>query len=134
MTDHPFPRKAGARVMNIGTRGGRVKASTGFAFGRIQRDCADIVHSLVAHGHPFDVPTPSARYRTFDAMLLQILYRHGHLGKRIFTDIFKKNPIDRIFRFLDEDGDVWENLHVMASVPPWPFISAWLRLKLLRKI
>jgi len=134
MTDHPFPRRAGRHVMNIGTRGGRVKATTGFAFQRIQRDCAAIVHSLLTHEHPFDIPTPAARYRTFDAMLLQILYRHGDLSKRVFTDIFKKNPVDRIFRFLDEQGNLWENLQLMASVPPWPFMRAWLKLKLFHRV
>ncbi len=35
MTDFPFPRRLGKRVLAIGTRGGRVKPSTGFAFRRI---------------------------------------------------------------------------------------------------
>ena len=37
MSDHPFPRRLGQRVMAIGTKGGRVKPSTGYAFLRIQR-------------------------------------------------------------------------------------------------
>jgi hypothetical protein len=32
MTNHPFPRRLGKRIMAIGTRGGRVKPSTGYAF------------------------------------------------------------------------------------------------------
>ncbi len=37
-TDHDFPRQAGRRVMTIGTKGGRVKPTTGYAFIRIQRE------------------------------------------------------------------------------------------------
>lgn len=134
MTDHPFPRRAGDRVMNIGTRGGRVKASSGYAFLRIQQDAAAIARSLQKRGHPFDVPTPPARYRVFDAMLLQILYRRGDLGKRVFTDLFRKNPITRIFRFLDEEGGGRENLRLMASVPSEPFVRAWIKTQLLRTV
>jgi len=120
--------------MNIGTRGGRVKASSGYAFLRIQQDAAAIARSLQKRGHPFDVPTPKKRYGVFDAMLLQILYRRGDLSKRIFTDLFKKNPITRIFRFLDEEGSVVENLRLMASVPPEPFVRAWIKTQVLRTV
>ncbi|MGC9523791.1 MAG: lycopene cyclase family protein, partial [Anaerolineae bacterium] len=131
MTDHPFPRRAGQRILNIGTRGGRVKPSSGYAFHRIQQDAKAIVRPLEARGHPFDLPEPPRRYRMFDAMLLQILHRQGHLGKAIFLRLFQRNPIQRIFRFLDKEDNLWENLKVMASVPPLPFARAWLHIVLL---
>jgi len=134
MTDQPFPRRAGRSVMRTGTRGGRVKASSGFAFLRTARDSAAIVRSLVAHGHPFDVPEPPRRYHLFDSMLLQVLYRRGDLAERVFTDLFTKNPVDRLLRFLDEEGSLTENLQLMATVPPDAFTAAWARLKLLRRL
>lgn len=126
MTDHPWPRRAGQRIMNIGTRGGRVKASTGYAFRRIQEDAAAIVRSLNQHGHPFAVPAPPSRYHLFDTLMLEVIARHGGRMSAIFTDLFRKNPVDRLFRFLDEAGSLRENLQVMASVPPGPFLRAWL--------
>ena len=134
MTDHPAPRRIGHRVMNIGTRGGRVKPSTGYAFHRIQQDSAAIIRSLMAHGHPLALPTPPSRYRFFDAILLQVLYRRGRLGASVFTALFQHNPIQRIFRFLDEESSWGDDLQIVASVPPGPFIAAWARLKLLRKV
>ena len=134
MTDQPFPRRAGRAVMRIGTRGGRVKGSSGFAFLRTAQDSRAIVRSLAAHGHPFDVPASPGRYHLFDSLLLQILYRRGDLAERIFADLFSKNPLDRLLRFLDEEGPPGENLQLMATVPPVPFIAAWMRLKLLRRI
>jgi lycopene beta-cyclase len=128
MTEHPCARRAGRRVMNIGTRGGRVKASTGYAFHRIQQDSAAIVASLRRHGHPFDVPTPPRRYRLFDAILLEVLAARGDLGAPLFTTLFQNNPIQRIFRFLDEEDGLGGNLQLLASLPPGPFIAAWLRL------
>ncbi|MBN1923081.1 MAG: Lycopene cyclase [Anaerolineae bacterium] len=134
MTDQPFPRRASRYVMRTGTRGGRVKASSGFAFFRTVQDSHAIARSLIAHGHPFDIPVPPRRYRLFDSMLLQILYRRGDLAERVFADLFSKNPLDRLLRFLDEEGSLWENLRLMATVPPLPFMSAWLRLKLFNRI
>lgn len=134
MTDQPFPRRVGSRVLRIGTKGGRVKASTGFAFRRIQVDSRRIVSSLVNHGHPFAVRPSPKRYQLFDAMLLQIMYRQGAFSQRIFSMLMQNNPIERVFRFLDEvDGPV-ENLKVMASVPPLPFLRAFYRLKVQGKV
>jgi lycopene beta-cyclase len=134
MTDHPLNRKAGEHILNIGTRGGRVKPSSGYAFTRIQQDSAAIVHSLERHGHPFQLPTSPPRYRLFDTLLLQILYRRGDLSEAVFMALFQRNPVHRLLGFLDETGGVWDNLRVMASVPSFPFIQAWFRLKILRKI
>ena len=120
--------------MRIGTKGGMVKASTGFTFHRTLRDCRNIVMSLVERDTPFHGKDTPGAYRTMDSMLLQIMYRHGELSKPIFTRLFRKNPIHRILRFLDEEATGMELLKIMASVRWWPFIRAWLKLKLLRKV
>jgi len=134
MTDQPFPRRDGRSVLRTGTRGGRVKASSGFAFLRTAQDSRAIVRSLVERGHPFDLPEPPRRYHLFDSILLQVLYRRGDLAERVFADLFGKNPTDRLLRFLDEEGSLVENLQLMATVPPLAFTGAWARLKLLRRL
>ncbi len=134
MTDEEFPRAAGRRIMRIGTLGGRVKASTGYAFLRIQQDSAAIVRSMIERGTPFHNRLPPRRYKTFDAMLLQILFRRGERGKEVFTALFTRNPIGRIFRFLDEVGTVRENLLLMASVPWFLFIRAWFAIRFSKRV
>jgi lycopene beta-cyclase len=130
MTEQPFPRRGGQRIMYTGTKGGRVKASTGFAFHRTQDDSERIVRSLVTTGTPFHGERPPRRYRTFDAMLLSILHRRGeYAAKRVFVDLFEKNPLPRLWRFLDEQGSLWENIALMSTVPWGPFIAAWIRIK-----
>ncbi len=134
MTDQPLARRNGLRILHIGTKGGRVKPSTGYAFTRILQDSQAIVDSLVSRRHPFALPAGPWRYRWFDSALLQILYRHGELSKPIFTALFRNNPIDRIFRFLDETGSWRENLLLTTSLQPWPFIRAVVKLALLRRV
>ena len=131
MTDHPFHRRSGDKILNIGTRGGQVKPSSGYAFHRIQKDSAAIIRSLEKRGHPFDLPQPNGGYRLLDSVLLQILTHKGCLGEEIFTRMFRSNSISTIFRFLDETASLWENYRILASVPPTPFIRSWIRIKVL---
>lgn len=129
MTDQPFVVREGHRIMNIGTRGGRVKASTGFAFLRTVRDSQRIVASLKKSGTPFHTEYPPRRYSTFDSMLLAVLSAHPDDGRDIFIRLFERNPLTRLWRFLDEEGTLWENIKLMNTVPWWPFISAWFRVR-----
>lgn len=134
MSDYPFRRKAGNRILNIGTKGGLVKPSTGYAFQRMQRDARAVVDSLVRHGDPFHMPAAPARYRFYDTLLLQILLRQGSKMKPIFVKMFARNPIQRIFHFLDEDARFIDDLRVILSLPPGPFLQALWRVKVLRKL
>ncbi len=127
MTDQPFPRFPEPHIMTIGTKGGQVKAATGYAFLRVQKDCRAILESLAAYGHPKTIKHNPYRFNVFDSLMLEVMEKHGGRMAEIFTALFKKNPIQRVFRFLDEEISIAENLAVLASVPPWPFVQALLK-------
>ncbi|MFP4113226.1 MAG: lycopene cyclase family protein [Spirochaetota bacterium] len=134
MTDEPVNRREGEHTLAIGTRGGTVKASTGYAFRRTQHDTEAIVRSLAEHGHPFDLPTPPWWFARLDTMLLQVMHRRGELSERTFTGLFSRNPIERLFRFLDEEVTVAETLAVMTTVPIPTFLKAFWRSIVLGKV
>jgi lycopene beta-cyclase len=119
LSDWSFPRRTGRRIMTIGLAGGRIKASTGYAFQRIQRDSAAIVQSLIHNGHPFDVPADSVRHRRYDAALLETMTRYPEGVPIIFGALFARNPLDRIFRFLDESSSPWDEARLAATLPAW---------------
>lgn len=118
LTDRPFPRRTGRHVMAIGVIGGMIKPSTGYAFMRIQQDSAAIVRSLVERGHPYHVPRGPRRYRYFDAVMLDILERHGEWAAPILLALFRHNSAPRVLRFLDEAATPGENLVMVPSLPP----------------
>ena len=125
MTDHPLPVREGAHIINLGTRGGRAKPSTGYAFKRIQQHSARLVAALAATGHPPANPTGDQwQFRLFDTLLLDIMKRRGESTRDIFRDLFAHNPVARIFRFLDEQTSWADNLRVMNSVAPAPFMQS----------
>jgi lycopene beta-cyclase len=128
LTDYAFPRRLGARRLAIGTLGGRVKPTSGYAFMRIQQDSAAIVRSLRDTGSPFHIPSGSNYYRLCDSLMLQLMHRRGADVVPLFADLFENNPVRRVLRFLDETASPAENLALMASLPPGPFLQAFVRL------
>jgi len=132
ITDRPYLRRLSKRpdghVMSIGMRGGRIKPSTGFAFTRVQADSAAIVQSLLKHDQPFDIPEDSARYRLYDSMLLDIMEREPERIQSIFAALFKRNSIEHVLSFLDEQASLAQNVHLFATLPPLPFLQAMARV------
>jgi len=125
MTDAPFPICSGARVYHIGTAGGDTKPSTGYTFRRIQRRAQRIARSLEMSGKPpIDHSPASGRHKLLDSVLLNVLSRERMPGWRVFTDLFARNPPQRILRFLDEDTTLLEDLLVMGSVNLPVFLAA----------
>ena len=127
MTDHPLPARASARIINLGTRAGRAKPSTGYAFQRIQAHTARLVAALAETGAPPRHLTGDRwQFHLFDTLLLDIMQRRGEQTSRIFSDLFARNPLERVLRFLDERTSWKENVQIMNSVQPWPFLrSIW---------
>jgi lycopene beta-cyclase len=127
MTDAPFPARTGARTLNLGTRGGQTKPSTGYTFQRIQRRCRAVVDSLHQHGHPFDLPPAQARrFAFYDRVLFHALQTGRVHGSEFFTRLFRHNPPQLVLKFLDEDTDPGEESRIMMSAPWMPFLrSSW---------
>ncbi|MET4074096.1 lycopene cyclase family protein [Hymenobacter sp. UYCo722] len=125
MTDHPLPARVGQHIVNLGTRGGRAKPSTGYAFKRIQQHSARLVAALATTGHPpADTTGDKWQFKLFDTLLLDIMQRRGESTRDIFRQLFERNPVERIFRFLDEQTSWADNLRVMNSVAPGPFMRS----------
>ncbi|WP_460548558.1 lycopene cyclase family protein [Hymenobacter daeguensis] len=125
MTDHPLPARTGPHIINIGTRGGRAKPSTGYAFKRIQQHSARLVAALAKTGQlPADVTGDQWQFHLFDTLLLDIMRRRGETTRDIFRQLFERNPVERIFRFLDEQTGWADNLRVMNSVSAGPFMRS----------
>ena len=134
MTDQPFHRRGGRRILNTGTKGGRVKPSTGYAFLRIQQDSVAIVQSLLQNGHPFGIPRSPGRYRLFDATMLQLMYRQGGMMAGYLHGLVPQQPHRPDFRFLDETGSLLDNLRLMTSLPVKPFVEALWKIKVKRRL
>ncbi len=127
MTNYRFP-KGEASIVHIGTAGGQTKASSGFTFRFIQRHTAQLIEALVHDSDPhITLSFAAKRFRLYDSTLLHILHHRKLGGDRIFADLFKKNPPQRVLRFLDNETSVAEELRIMSSVPTGVFLPAALQ-------
>jgi lycopene beta-cyclase len=129
----PVPRPAVGHVVPIGVPGGMLKASTGYAYARIQRDSAAIARSLLTAGHPFAPTGGHRRHAVLDAVLLDVLAAEPHRLQQAFLQLFARNPGDRVFRFLDEDTSISQEAILVATLPPTPFLRAMLRSPVRRR-
>ncbi|QWF77953.1 lycopene cyclase family protein [Amycolatopsis sp. CA-230715] len=126
LTAAPAKRRSG-RTMAIGTKAGLAKASTGFAYQRIQRDSAAIVRSLRTRGHPFAVPAGAARYRWFDGALLDVVVREPARLEQTFAALFDRGSAEPVLRFLDEASTPWQDGILFAGLPTGLFAAAVAR-------
>lgn len=122
-----LPRPGVGHVVPIGVSGGMLKASTGYAYARIQRDSAAIARSLVTARHPFAATGGHRRHAVLDAVLLDVLAAEPDRLQRAFLQMFARNPGDRLLRFLDEDTSIFQEAVLVTTLPPTPFLRAMLR-------
>jgi len=125
MTDFKFSSHH-HNIINIGTAGGQTKGSSGYTFNFIQKHSKAIVDALLQTGKPF-VSSTSKRFNFYDSVLLKVLEEGRIGGKKLFTDLFEKNPIDRIFKFLDNESTVGEEIKIISTLPTMPFLKAGIR-------
>jgi len=127
MTNMKFVKSIG-RVINIGTAGGQTKGSTGYTFQFIQKHSEKLVSELLQYGYPKNEETfTEKRFKLYDSTLLNVLTKNKIPGDRIFSDLFKKNPVDRILRFLDNETTLEDEINLMGTLPRSEFMKAALQ-------
>lgn len=128
MTDERPKTSKRNHVIRIGTSGGYVKASTGYAFKRTQRFTQQLVTELLTKGKPQRRQWTLRRWfkDLQDSTLLNVLLKGRYPGDEVFTRLYKKNPTPRLFAFLDEETSWWDDLRVMSTVPIGAFMRGLL--------
>lgn len=112
------------RVVNLGTVGGLTKPSTGYTFTRTKKHARQIVQRLEQGEDPVIPGFSKKRYHTYDLWLLEMMYDRPQEALRVLKSLFNNNPMDEIFRFLGEETHFGQDLKIMSSVPPLPFLKA----------
>ena len=128
MTDHYFATRHGNRIIKIGIAGGCSKASSGYSFERIQRHTLHLAQLLKDGWPPYSDANSGPRFRFYDQILLDVMTRNAGAGAKIFGDLFNKNGPEKVFKFLDEDTLLTEDLRIIATLPSFPFLRSLVKL------
>ena len=115
-------------IIYIGALAGALKPTTGYGFKRMHHYAEELTQALKQKGG-INLPTMKRkwRFRIYDILLLQILNDTPHLGKSIFEALFKRQPITRIFKFLDEETNIFEEILIFVKLPILPFLKSLFR-------
>ncbi len=123
MTSYNFWKHNTKSILNIGSAGGWTKASTGFTFKNVTKYSKSLV-SFLATESDFRKFHKKDKFWFYDLLFIDVLYKNNALGDNVFYSLFKKgNPV-LIFKFLDGETSIFEDLQVMLKCPTLPFASA----------
>ncbi len=115
-----------SRVVFIGTPGGAVKPTTGYAFKRMEAYARHLAKALKAKTA---LPTMQRkwRFRLYDILLLQILRDKAHRGREVFLRLFDTQPLPRVLKFLDEETSLVEEMLIFSRMPKRLFLLSLLK-------
>ena len=114
-------------MYHIGTAGGQTKASTGYTFKFIQQHSEQILKDLISFGKPSTNSGTSKKFNFYDSTLLHILANEKLEGKEVFTQLFLKNKASKVFKFLDNETNIQEDLKIINSLPKKEFFKAGIK-------
>lgn len=126
MSDYPFHKGSTDHITKIGQAGSWVKPSSGYSFKRAELLSEKLIHNIKTGVRP-DTGMIKNKFRFYDSILLGVLHKQNHLGEQLFSDMYQKNSIQQIFKFLDEETSLTEDIKIMSRFQYGPFIQSLLR-------
>lgn len=123
MTAYPFWKHNTKNILNIGSAGGWTKASTGYTFRNTIKKSKALVLFLQTD-NDFRKFHKKDKFWFYDVLFLDVLNRRNDLGSTVFSSLFKKGNPALIFKFLDEETTLSEDLRVIWKCPKGLFIRA----------
>lgn len=125
MSDEPAPEFPSPHIIRIGTAGGYTNPATGFTFRNTQKRLAMLIAHYQATGK-WQAPTTfwQRRFGLYASVMLNVLQKKRVPAPEVFYDLYRKNPIGRVFRFLDGESSFLEELKLMQSTAIRHFLLA----------
>lgn len=138
MTTEPFDAWPSARIVRIGTAGGHVKPSSGYAFLAVQRFVNEfaprVVSALRAGGYAEPPALRPQRTTALDTIFLSYLRRLPERAPATFYRLFERVPPAVLTRFLSDTGTFGDDVTVMRrSDSPRLALEALRAIRLLRR-
>jgi lycopene beta-cyclase len=125
MSNYPFHESNKPGITKIGTAASWVKPSSGYAFKNIEKMVGKVIKNLKKNQPPSH-GLLSKKFRFYDTLFLDVLSQKNELGESLFETMYSKNSIQQIFKFLDEETSFLEEMKIMNTFNPLPFLKALL--------
>lgn len=123
MTNMDLRPWKGERIHHIGTPGGAVKPTTGYAFLNIQEQTRTLAKKILGLQGQEPIEKKS-RFQFYDNLLLYILEHNGQVASSIFSALFRRNSMSTILDFLGEKSGWLQEIMLFLRLPFYPFLNA----------
>ncbi len=131
MTCYPFWKNNTKNILHIGTEGGWTKATTGFTFYHANKKTDELIRFMTLNNYKlidFSKFHKKTKFWFYDLIFLEVLDKQNYLGSKVFSSLLMKGNPELIFKFLNEETTLLEDLQVMLKCPKIPFIKAFFRV------
>ena len=116
------------RIIPWGTTAGAVRASSGYAFSRIQAASERMAAAWQRTGCPDPAAVHGSQLLDWmDRVFLRVMDRHPERVPEFFVRMFHRVPPAALVRFLESEPSPADILQVMRALPPGPFLRAVMR-------
>ncbi len=120
--------KSKGRVIPWGTPSGALRASSGYAFSRIQKASERMTSAWQRTRRPCpDNRRESILLDWMDHVFLRVMDRYPERVPEFFVRLFDRVPPEALVRFLESEPRATDILQVMSALPPAPFLAAAFR-------
>lgn len=126
MTTYDFAQHNSQYVFKIGTAGGWVKPSTGYSFKMTEKKAVTLVHNY-SNGLPLITDLFPKRFRIYDKTMLHVLHEFNEDGPAFFYRLYAHNKIQNLFKFLDEETQLVEEISIMQSMTSMRMIKSFFK-------
>lgn len=110
--------------IHAGAHAGCTRASTGYAYKRIQKWAESCAASIQAGNPPVPVAQDPQWMRHMDRIFLQVLLNEPGRAADIFCRLFRGISPGQLTRFLSDEPNAVDLLGVVAALPKMPFLRA----------
>ena len=116
------------RIIPWGTTAGAVRASSGYAFSRIQAASERMASAWQRTGYPDPAAVHGSAFLDWmDRVFLRAMTDQPERVPEYFARLFQRVAPDALVRFLESEPRPADILQVMRALPPGPFLRAALR-------
>lgn len=126
MTSFKFLNLNSENILHIGTAGGWTKASTGYTFRNTTKQTKKLV-AFLKTTKDLSKFSKRTKYWFYDLILLDVLAKRNDQGANLFASLFKKASTKTIFRFLDDESNLKQDLRIITAVPPKHFMASFVK-------
>ena len=112
---------------NIGTRGGAVRPSSGYAFTFIQKQVFQIKSQLISKGK-IKTKVHKKLDLFLDRIFIKVIELNPQIAPKIFSDLAKGINGDEMAMFMSGDCSFFTKFKIIKSMPKIPFMMAFLKI------